>query len=77
MSRTAQITAHFRNATSAAWSIWIEAHDYPCAWLSLDGTDSDVRVFLSYVVAAVQTVFPEGCTETLHLLLAAELPPLP
>ena len=62
---------------STVVSHWIETHDYPCAWLSLDRTDSDVRVFLSYVVAAVQTVFPEACAETLHLLESDVLPSLP
>ena len=58
-------------------SHWIETRDSPSAWLSLDGMDNDVRVFIANVVAAVQTVFPEACTETLHLLKANVLPPLP
>ena len=58
-------------------SHWIESRDSPSAWLSLDGMDNDVRVFIVNVVAAVQTVFPEACTETLHLLKATVLPPLP
>ena len=62
---------------SSLISHWLETRDSPNVWLSLDGTDSDARVFLSYVVAAVQTVFPEACVETLHLLKAQVLPPLP
>ena len=62
---------------SALISHWLETRDRPNVWLSLDGMDSDVSVFLSYVVAAVQTVFPEACTETLHLLEANVLPSLP
>ena len=58
-------------------SHWIESRDSPSAWLSLDGMDNDVRVFIANVVAAVQTVFPEACTETLHVLKATVLPPLP
>ena len=54
----------------------LEAHDCLIAWLSLDETDSEIRVFLSYVVAAVQSVFAEACAETLQLLDAQELPPL-
>jgi hypothetical protein len=41
---------------STSVSHWIETRDCPCAWLTFDGTDSKVRVFLSYLVAAVQTV---------------------
>ncbi|HSN77683.1 MAG TPA: LuxR C-terminal-related transcriptional regulator, partial [Anaerolineae bacterium] len=42
----------------------------PAAWLSLDESDSDLVVFLSYFVAAIRTVFPESLTETLALLHA-------
>jgi LuxR family maltose regulon positive regulatory protein len=40
------------------------------AWLSLDESDSDLVVFLSYFVAAIRTVFPKSCAETLALLRA-------
>jgi ATP/maltotriose-dependent transcriptional regulator MalT len=62
---------------SSIISHWLETHDSPIAWLSLDEADGDVRVFLSYLVAAVQTVFPEACTETLAQLDADGLEPLP
>ena len=42
----------------------------PAAWLSLDESDSDLVVFLSYFIAAIRTVFPESCAETLALLQA-------
>ena len=58
-------------------SHWLETRDGPSAWLSLDETDSDIRRFLCYVVAAVQTVFPEACAETTAQLEAEELAPLP
>ena len=45
------------------------------AWLSLDEADSDIRVFCSYFVAAVRTVFPDACRETLDVLGSGELPP--
>lgn len=40
----------------------------PAAWLSLDEGDSDLVVFLSYFVAAIHTLFPDSCAETLALL---------
>ena len=43
------------------------------AWLSLDEADSDLVVFLRYFVAAIRTVFPEACAETLALLQAPYL----
>lgn len=42
----------------------------PTAWLSLDEDDSDLVVFLRYFVAAIRTVFPKSCAETLALLRA-------
>jgi LuxR family maltose regulon positive regulatory protein len=55
-------------------SSWVEADDRPCAWVSLDESDSDLRAFLACVVAAVQTVFPDACRET-QVLLEAPAPP--
>jgi LuxR family maltose regulon positive regulatory protein len=57
-------------------SHWLESRAGAVAWLSLDETDGDLRRFLSYVVTAVQTVFPEACGETLRQLEASELAPL-
>ena len=58
-------------------SSWIEGltasrapRPLPAAWLSLDESDSDLVVFLRYFVAAIRTVFPESCAETLALLRA-------
>ena len=61
-------------------SSWIEsltASEHPptpAVWLSLDENDSDLVVFLRYFVAAIRTVFPESCTETLALLRAPNPP---
>jgi LuxR family maltose regulon positive regulatory protein len=59
---------------STVISHWLETCGYPSAWLSLDETDSDLRVFVSYVVAAVQAVASTACQETLTQLQADELP---
>ena len=58
-------------------SHWAESLDHPCAWVSLDRTDSELEQFLAYFLAAVETVFPESCEETATLLQAANLPPVP
>ncbi len=42
----------------------------PAAWLSLDGQDGDLAVFLRYLVAALRTLFPDFGSETLALLQA-------
>ncbi|MGD8700652.1 MAG: LuxR C-terminal-related transcriptional regulator, partial [Gemmatimonadales bacterium] len=55
---------------------WLDGLDGRSAWLSLDESDNDLRGFLHYVVAAVQSVFPSAMRETEELLEAASLPPL-
>jgi LuxR family maltose regulon positive regulatory protein len=58
-------------------SQWLETYDRPSAWLSLDKTDNDLRQFLTYFIAAVQTQFPETLPRSSDFLLASSLPPLP
>jgi LuxR family maltose regulon positive regulatory protein len=65
-------------------SIWLERMStsqgekeisLPSAWLSLDENDSDLNLFLRYFIAALRTIFNEGCPDTLALLQAQQLPP--
>ena len=56
---------------------WLANDPRPSAWLSLDERDSDLATFLTYLVAAIRTLFPTACTEMQALLQATELPPLP
>ncbi len=47
---------------------WISSHSYPAAWVSLDSGDNDIVRFLSYIVAAIQTLHPgvgEGVRQAL------------
>lgn len=57
-------------------SCWLEKCERPGAWLSLDQGDNDLQRFLSYLVAAVHTIFPQAATETQLLIDSATLPPL-
>ena len=61
----------------SAWIDSLSASDRlptPAAWLSLDENDSDLEVFLLYFVAAIRTVCPAACAETLALLQARRAP---
>lgn len=60
---------------STVISHWLETCGCASAWLSLDETDSELRAFLRYVVAAVQTVSPAACQDTLAQLQTDDLPP--
>ncbi len=47
-----------------------------CAWLSLDTADSDLAHFLSYLVAALQTIAPTIGVGVASLLQAPQPPPI-
>ena len=55
---------------------WLEDCPHHSAWLSLDENDSNVAVFLRYLVEAISTVFADACPRTLDLLRAPQLPSL-
>lgn len=58
-------------------SQWLEVSEFPGAWVSLDKSDDDVRIFLSYVIEAIQSLFlsSKKALKTRSLLEAAKLPP--
>lgn len=55
---------------------WLESVDCPSAWLSLDEHDNELEGFLSYFLAAIQTIFPDAMPETDALLMSTPLPPI-
>ena len=57
-------------------SCWLGSCDSPSAWLSLDENDNDLRQFLSYFIAAVETIFPNAISATNTLVDAPTLPPI-
>ncbi|MEZ5592553.1 MAG: hypothetical protein R3F53_18365 [Gammaproteobacteria bacterium] len=57
-------------------SHWAESQGVPCAWLSLDSTDSAVDIFVDYLLAAVETVVPGACPQTWRMARAADPPTL-
>jgi LuxR family maltose regulon positive regulatory protein len=56
--------------------MWLDDCRCPTAWISLDENDSDLGVFLGYLVAAIQNIFPDSCLETESLLRATNIPPI-
>lgn len=55
---------------------WLDQAPYPAVWLSLDENDNNIIDFLSYFIAAIQTLFPKGCSTTQKLLTRPQIPPL-
>jgi LuxR family maltose regulon positive regulatory protein len=56
-------------------SEWLEGGERPAAWLSLDEGDSDLAHFLTYLIAALQTIAAEIGAAVLPALDAS--PPMP
>ena len=54
---------------------WIDSCERPFVWLSLDERDSDLTRFLTYFIAALQTLHPAMGTKALAMLESAQPPP--
>ena len=57
-------------------SEWLDTCDSPSAWLSLDKSDNELGMFLSYLLAAVEIIFPHAVSKTMTLVNGLTLPPL-
>ncbi len=57
-------------------SAWVAGCDRQVAWLSLDKGDSDPTLFLTYLVAALQTIAPDMGVGVLGVLQSPQPPPL-
>jgi ATP/maltotriose-dependent transcriptional regulator MalT len=55
---------------------WLEVSQLKGAWVTLDESDNDLCVFLGYVLAAIQNLFPGNELKTKILLKEPALPPL-
>lgn len=70
------ISAPAGSGKTSLLSDWLAACPCPSAWLSLDEGDGDLAVFLDYFIAALRTIEPGACPQTLAILHASELPPV-
>ncbi|MFW6097037.1 MAG: LuxR C-terminal-related transcriptional regulator [Chloroflexota bacterium] len=55
---------------------WVAGLERPAAWVSLDEGDNELGRFLSYVVAALQTVAPDVGDGVLGALASSQSPPV-
>lgn len=55
-------------------SAWLEVSNWKGAWVSLDENDNHLRVFLSYVIEAIQSVFAGHELKTKALVMGGKLP---
>ncbi|MBT8331027.1 MAG: winged helix-turn-helix transcriptional regulator [Deltaproteobacteria bacterium] len=61
---------------STSVGCWLDTSSSPSAWVSLDKNDNDLRLFLNYFVAAVQSMFPDAVPEMKAMVNSLTLPPL-
>ena len=57
-------------------SAWLDHSHLSSVWLTLDGQDNDLHIFVSYLIAAVQTRFATVGVKTAGLLKGQTPPPL-
>ncbi len=55
-------------------SRWLGTCNVPSTWVSLDENDNDLRIFITYFIAAIQNIFPTACQETLKMAEVTNLP---
>ena len=55
-------------------SDWINQHKIPTVWFSLDNSDNDPTVFLSYVISGIQSIHKEFGQSALKLLNSPNSP---
>jgi LuxR family maltose regulon positive regulatory protein len=53
---------------------WLAACQYPAAWLSLDNGDKELRHFLAYMIAALQSLGKEIGADAVSMLQSPQMP---
>ncbi|MEZ4768275.1 MAG: LuxR C-terminal-related transcriptional regulator [Caldilineales bacterium] len=53
---------------------WLDARRLPSSWISLDGKDNDLRVFLGYFIEAVKSQYPSSLPRTEMIVSGPVLP---
>lgn len=77
---TTLVSAAAGYGKSTMASLWLEAWGGAYGWVSLDEEENDLRAFLTYLIAAIQSPqgagFTEACKTTQAIMQGQELPPL-
>ena len=68
-----------KTTLATAWIKQLPSADHPwtlkdCAWISLDGNDNETFRFLQYLIAGIQTIYPNFGTEQQDVLENASNP---
>lgn len=55
---------------------WVEQCDWSSAWISVDSEENDLHRFLTYFIAAVESITPNACAKSRDISTAAEMLPI-
>ena len=69
------IVAPARYGKRSRVSMWLDVSETRGSWVSLDAENDDLRTFLTYVVAAILSVFPDVSLRVQSMLEAPAYPP--
>lgn len=69
------ISAGIGYGKSIAVSQWLEQTRYLKTWISLDNEHNDLQIFLSYLVVAIEKIFPGMLKNTSEAISGITLPP--
>ena len=58
-------------------SMWLHESNRPFGWISLDEADNNLFTFLTYLLASIETIFPDLELLTASLLNSSSLPDVP
>ena len=72
--RLTLISAPAGYGKTTAVNQWLDAINLPAAWISLDEHDSNLATFLTYLLAAVRSVYPDAGRSSEPLLRAPNFP---
>lgn len=72
--RLTLISAPAGYGKTTAVNQWLDVIDLPSAWISLDEHDSNLATFLTYLLAAVRSVYPDAGRSSEPLLRAPNFP---
>ena len=59
---------------STLLSCWLESCNCPCAWISLDASDSDLQIFMTYLIESIESMFPGSVKDFRAITKGTNLP---
>lgn len=59
---------------STLLSCWLESCNCPSAWISLDASDNDLQIFMTYLIESIESMFPGSVKDLRALMKGTNMP---